>query len=329
MELQRRRVFRAVIGYGIVSFALLQVIEPVMHGLHLPEVTLTFVVVGLAFGFPLAVVLAWVFDIKAGGIERTPPAQTEGARGARLALLLVGIGVLSAAPGLVWYFFVRGAAKQTAAASAPSIAVLPFVNMSGDAANEYFSDGITEELIDALAHVEGLQVASRTSAFAFKGKPAEVSEIGARLKVATVLEGSVRRDGTRLRLTAQLIDATNGYHLWSQSYERELKDVFAVEGELARSIVATLRPRLFPSRAPAKAPTENLEAHDLYLRGRHFWNRRTPEGLGKAVSLFEEAIRRDPRYALATPLRPALPQAAAEDQPGMSGPGAPARQAMR
>ena len=287
-ELQRRRVFRALIGYGIATFALLQVVEPIMHGLHLPEVTLTYIVVALGLCFPLVVVLAWAFDIKAsGGVVATAPAKEASLRGARLGLLLVGIGALAAAPGLVWYFFERGAAKQTAAARAPSIAVLPFVNLSADAANEYFSDGITEELIDGLAHVQGLHVVSRTSAFSFKGKPAEVSEIGARLKVATVLEGSVRREGTRLRLTAQLIDATNGYHLWSQSYDRELKDVFAVEGELAQSIVATLRPQLLSPTAPAKAPTENLEAHDLYLRGRNFWNRRTAEGLRKAVSLFE------------------------------------------
>lgn len=297
-ELQRRRVFRAVIGYGVVAFALLQVVEPVMHGLHLPEVTLTFVVVGLACGFPLTVALAWVFDIRAQGIERSAPTREPGLRGARLALSLAGIGALAAAPGLLWYFLVRGPARQTAAAAAPSIAVIPFANLSPDAANEYFSDGLTDELIDALSHVEGLQVASRTSAFSFKGKPAQVGDIAARLKVATVLEGSVRRDGPRLRLTAQLVDARDGYHLWSQTYERELKDVFAVEAELARSIVATLRPRLLPQTKGAP-PTEDLEAHDLFLRGRYFANRRTPDSLRKAISLFEQAIARDPRYAIA------------------------------
>jgi tetratricopeptide (TPR) repeat protein len=142
-------------------------------------------------------------------------------------------------------------------------------------------------------------VASRTSAFAFKGKPADVGEIGTKLKVATVLEGSVRRDGPRVRLTAQLVDVANGYHLWSQTYEREMKDVFAVEAELARSIAATLRPRLFPRGALDRAPTQNPEAHDLYLRGRHFWNQRTVEGLNKAISLFQQAIQQDERYALA------------------------------
>lgn len=298
-ELQRRRVFRALIAYGLVSFALLQVVEPVMHGLHLPETTLTFAIVGLGFGFPLVVALAWAFDLKAGRLERTVPVSEHGLRGARLALLLIAIGVVAAAPGVVWYFFIRGPAKQTAAAAAPSIAVLPFVNMSADSANEYLSDGITEELIDALTHFEDLRVASRTSAFAFKGKPADVSEIGTRLKVATVLEGSVRREGSRVRLTAQLVDVANGYHLWSQTYEREMKDVFAVEGELARSIAATLRPRLFPASPRDKTPTQDPEAHDLYLRGRLFWNRRTERDLTKAVALFEQASQHDPRYALA------------------------------
>lgn len=295
-ELQRRRVFRTVAGYGVVAFALLQIVEPVMHGLHLPEVTLTFVLLGLALGFPLAVALAWAFDLKEGRVQRTPATPESAVRGARLTLLLAGIGVLAAAPGLAWYFLVRGPSKQSATAAAPSIAVLPFVNLSADASNEYFSDGLTDELIDALAHIDGLQVVSRTSAFSFKGKRVDVSEIGARLKVATVLEGSVRRDGTRLRLTAQLINAKDGYHLWSQTYERELKDVFAVEAELAQSIVATLRPRLMPS-AKAAAPTGDPQAHDLYLRGRYLWNRRTPEGLHKAISFFEQAIERDRRYA--------------------------------
>jgi serine/threonine-protein kinase len=267
-----------------------------MHGLHLPEVTLTYVLLGLAFGFPLTVALAWTFDLKDGRVERTSPSPGDRPRGARLALLLAGIGVAGAAPGLGWYFFLRGSATQAARAPAPSIVVLPFVNLSPEASNEYFSDGLTDELIDALAHIDGLQVVSRTSAFSFKGKQVEVGEIGARLKVATVLEGSVRRDGSRLRLTAQLINVSDGFHLWSQTYERELKDVFAVEAELAQAIAATLRPRLVPS-AQAAPPTRDPEAHDLYLRGRYFWNRRTPDGLQKAISLFEGAIERDGGYA--------------------------------
>jgi len=166
-ELNRRRVFRALVGYGIAAFAVLQIIEPVMHGLRWPDVVLSYVVVGLAVGFPLVVTLAWIFDVHAGRIERTEPAPDSGLRGTRLALILVGVGVLAAAPGLVWYFVWPGRARSVSEAQpASSIAVVPFVNMSSDKENEYFSDGITEELINALAKVEGLRVASRTLVFA-------------------------------------------------------------------------------------------------------------------------------------------------------------------
>src|SRR5215471_1164042 len=161
-ELKRRRVFRALVGYGIAAFAVLQIIEPIMHGAHWPELVLSYVVAGLAAGFPVVITLAWVFDVKAGRIERTAPTAGPGPRGIRLALLLVGIGVLAAAPGLGWYFFLRRDTRmvarrdgEPARASEPkSVAVLPFVNMSKDKENEYFSDGMTEELINALANVE-------------------------------------------------------------------------------------------------------------------------------------------------------------------------------
>src|SRR6266478_513443 len=214
VELKRRRVFRALLGYGIAAFAVLQIVEPVMHGLHWPEAVLSYVVVALALGFPLVVALAWVFDVKGGRLERT-----EGGRpGMRRLLLLAGIGVLAAAPGLIWYFGFRGR-SQTLPAS-PSIVVLPFANLSGDKENEYFSDGMTEEIINALANVEGVRVVARTSAFFFKGKNLDVRKIGAELNVATVLEGSVRREGNQLRVFAQLISVADGYHLWSKSYDR-------------------------------------------------------------------------------------------------------------
>jgi len=179
------------------------------------------------------------------------------------------------------------------------VAVLPLVNLSPDRENEYFSDGMTEELITALGKVEGLRVAARTSAFAFKGKEADVREIGAKLNVGTVLEGSVRREGRRLRLSAQLVSTKDGYHLWSEEYDRELADVFAVQDDLARAIVAALRVKLQPSSGGTlvKRATADLEAHDLYLQGRFLWNRRTYESLLEAVRYFERAIGRDSTYA--------------------------------
>jgi TolB-like protein/Tfp pilus assembly protein PilF len=305
-ELKRRRVFRALLGYAIVSFAVLQVIEPIINGLHLPEWTLSFVVVTLVVSFPVVLFLAWVFDVNPGGIERTLPLGSEsdsrpsGFLLAALATGLVAIGVGTVA----WHFVSRARVSTAATASrlpaAPSVAVLPFVNMSREKDDEYFSDGITEEVINALANVEGVRVVSRTSAFAFKGKNESVRKIGEELAVATVLEGSVRREGNDLRIVAQLINASDGYHLWSKTYDRKLENVFAVEDELARSITDALRPQLLKGTTPlVRQPTSSTEAHDLYLQGRHFWNKRTEEDLKKAIGLFQKALEVDPAYALA------------------------------
>ena len=175
---------------------------------------------------------------------------------------------------------------------ATSIAVLPFVNMSPDGANEYFSDGMTEEIITALSKVQGLRVAARTSAFAFKGKSESVSEIGRQLRVGTVLEGSVRRAGDRLRITAQLINVKDGYHLWAEAYDRDLRDVFAVQGEIAQAIVGALRVKLSgEGAAMVVRPTADLTAYDLYLKGRHALNQRTGASLLQAVDYFDQAIR--------------------------------------
>ena len=189
------------------------------------------------------------------------------------------------------------------ATQAKSIAVLPFVNMSDNRENEYFSDGMTEELIDALAKVDGLRVAARTSSFAFKGKSEDVAAIGAKLHVEAVVEGSVRRQGRRLRVTAQLVNTADGYHLWSETYDRQLRDVFQVQDEVSRAIVAALRVKLRLANrsdtAIVRVGTVDPEAHDLYLRGRFLWNQRTYTSLLSAQRFFERAIQRDSMYASA------------------------------
>src|SRR5712664_1853531 len=299
-EFKRRRVFRALVAYGIVAFALLQVIEPVMHGLHLPEWTLSFVIVALAVAFPVVVVLAWVFDLSPGGIERTAPIRPERQGRLPVALALGVVAALAVVPALAWHFTRAGSAPAPPATPvAPSVAVLPFVNMSPAKDEEYFSDGITEEVINALSNVEGLRVVSRTSAFAYKNKNVSVRQIGEELAVATVLEGSVRREGNAMRLSAQLINVADGYHLWSKTYDRELKSIFAVEDELARAIAEALRPKLLKQAPLAQAPTGNVEAHDLYLQGRHAWSKRTVADLKEAMGLFEKAVKLDPGFALA------------------------------
>lgn len=193
-EMKRRRVFRALLGYGIVSFAVLQVIEPVMHGLNLPEWVLTATVVALGVGFPFTLVLAWIFDVKGGRIETVGPAPR-----ARILLLLVGLGIVLGAPGVAWYFWKSHRAPAAAGDAAPSVAVLPFADLSPAKDQDWMCDGIAEEILDALCTVSGLRVAARSSSFQFKGKQADVRAMARALGVSTLLEGSVRKVGDRLR----------------------------------------------------------------------------------------------------------------------------------
>jgi len=305
-ELKRRRVIRALLGWGILAFAVLQVYEPIMHGLHLPEWSLTLVVVALAAGFPVTVVLAWIFDMGPGGIERTAPAP-EGmvtpARRVRVGMLLVALGLLVSAPGLAWYLARRPGpppASSPGATPTPSVAVLPFANLSSDKEQEFFSDGISEEILNALAQVDGLHVAGRTSSFAFKGKNEDLAGIAQKLRVGSVLEGSVRKDGSRVRITAQLVDATNGFHVWSQTFDRELTGVFAIQDEIARAVVDALKVKLLPGRAPAVVDhrPRSTEAYEQYLLGRDYQRRaQTPRNGHLAAEAFRKALALDAGYA--------------------------------
>ncbi len=309
-ELKRRRVFRALAGWGIVSFAVLQTVEPVLHAYHLPEWTLTAVVTLLAVGFPVTVVLAWVFDLTTKGITRTERAAGDGpaatfASRPRRVLLLVVLGLLSAAPGLVYFFAWPGVAWRrtppSPAATAPgppSIAVLPFANLSSDKEQEYFSDGIAEEILNALAQVDGLRVIGRTSSFSMKGKNEDLRVIGQRLGAANLLEGSVRKAGPRVRITAQLIETSSGSHLWSQEFDRDQVDVFAVQEEIARAVVAALRLKLLPGQAEAR-PTVDPKAHDQYLLGVAYMARGSGDAYGKAVAVLRRAVEIAPGYAQA------------------------------
>jgi TolB-like protein/Tfp pilus assembly protein PilF len=294
-ELKRRRVIRALVGYGIAAFAVLQIIEPVMHGLHWSEAVLSYVVVALAAGFPVVVAVAWIFDVNAGRIKRT--ASSGGLRGSRLAALFIGVGALAAAPGLIYWFVFRE--KPAAVQVAPSIAALPLVNLSRDPDQEYFADGLTEELLNLLARVPGLHVAGRTSSFAFKGKNEDLRSVGQKLGVATVLEGSVQKAGDRVRITVQLINAADGYHLWSEAYDRKLTDVFAVQDEIAHSVVAALRAKLVPEKGPGskQRQTSNPDAYAQYLLGRQLFNRNNDDGFRRAVQAFEKALALDSGFA--------------------------------
>ena len=277
-DLQRRRVFRVAAVYAVVAFVIWQAAEIAVPGLNLPDWALTLVILLTVLGFPIALALAWAFDIAPEGVRRTEAAGTKPAPS----------GAVEAPTPI---------ARDR---EGKSIAVLPFANMSDDPENEYFSDGMTEEIINALAQLNDLHVAARTSCFAFKGKAPHISEVGAKLNVATVLEGSVRKAENRLRITAQLINVDDGYHLWSERYDREMEDVFAIQDEIAKAIADKLQVTLVGRVAEqfVRPSTENLEAYDLYLKGRFFVNQGGGECSAKGLEYFQQALACDPEYAL-------------------------------
>jgi TolB-like protein/Tfp pilus assembly protein PilF len=295
-HLRDRKLVQWALAYIAAAFALIQVVDIVAQRFAWPEAVERYLIVALAVGFFAALVLAWYHG------ERG--AQSVSGTELVILALLLGIGGVVA-----WRFAVRGDAPRPASASgtaAPaaaadaadpkSIAVLPFVNMSGEAKNEYFSDGITEEILNALAQVPGLKVAARTSAFAFKGKDPDLRKVGDVLDVATVLEGSVQRDGDTVRIIAQLIDARSGYHLWSERYDRQLTSVFAIEDEISKAIADRLELQFGGAASAGK--TADPQAHELYLRGLALLAARGP-GLREAADLFSKAVAIDPQYAQA------------------------------
>jgi TolB-like protein len=302
-ELKRRRVGKVAIAYGAIAWAVTEASSVVVPALHLPEWLVTAIVVFLLVGFPVAMVLAWIFDVGPQGIERTEPiADAPPSTRVRLRMAYAAVVLLLMA-GLGYLLYERGFGRAHANEPHSSIAVLPFTNLSGDASRDYFSDGMSEELLNLLARIPGLKVASRTSSFAYKGRNVDIREVGQELGVETVLEGSVRQAGEQVRITAQLIDAETGFHLWSETYDRQLADIFQVQDEIAAAIVDKLRIELAPQEQALairdKAPTQNVEAYELYLQGQAAWKRRGEENLRKAIDLYQRAIGLDPGFARA------------------------------
>jgi TolB-like protein len=302
-ELKRRRVGKVAIAYGAIAWAVTEACSVVLPALHVPEWTVTFVVVFLLVGFPVAMVLAWVFDVGPQGIERTEPLAGAPASAQMKLRMAYGAVVLLLMAGLGYLLYERGFGRAVANEPRSSIAVLPFSNLSGDASRDYFSDGMSEELLNLLARVPGLKVASRTSSFAYKGRNVDIREVAHELGVETVLEGSVRQAGDQVRITAQLIDAESGFHLWSETYDRRLEDIFQVQDEIAAAIVDKLRIELAPQEQELavrdKAPTQNVEAYELALQGRAIWKRRGEDNLRKAIDLYQRALGLDPGFARA------------------------------
>jgi TolB-like protein/Tfp pilus assembly protein PilF len=302
-ELKRRRVGKVAIAYGTIAWLVTEASSVVLPALRLPEWTVTFVVVFLLVGFPIAMVLAWVFDVGPQGIERTEPVAGEPASARVKLRLAYSAVVLLLMAALGYLLYERGFGRAHAGEPHNSIAVLPFTNLSGDPARDFFSDGMSEELLNLLARVPGLQVASRTSSFAYKGRNVDIREVGRELGVETVLEGSVRQAGAQVRITAQLIDAETGFHLWSETYERRMEDIFQVQDEIAAAIVAKLRIELAPQEQALavrdKAPTQNMQAYEFYLQGREAWKKRGEDNLRRAIDLYQRALGLDPGFARA------------------------------
>jgi TolB-like protein len=290
-EVKRRKVYRVAAAYIIIAAGIIQLASAAFPAWDLPNWALRLVIVSLLIGFPLALILGWVFDITSQGIRVTPTA-TLGTHRRRNAIMLVATGVIiSAAAG----FFLLPRVSPNKLDK--SIAVLPFLDLSETKNQEYFCDGMSEEIIDTLAKVDGLRVVARASSFSFKGKTEAVSEIGKKLNVENVLDGSLRRDGNRVRITAELINARSGYRIWSDTYERELQGVFALQDEITRAIVDALKIKLAVS-LPAHEQ-RNTEAYELYLQGLYFSNKSTEEDLRRALSFFQRAVEKDPTFSRA------------------------------
>ena len=317
-ELKRRNVYKVAVAYAVVAWLLIQAASIVLPTFEAPGWTMKILMAALGVGFPLAVVLAWAFEITPEGLVRAEDVPPNESIASRTGRKLVGITFVLAviAAGLFTFQFVRSkpatktvlsptAAPSGAAVTPPipakSIAVLPFENLSEDKANAYFAEGIQDEILTRLAKIADLKVISRTSTQRFKSAPNDLRQIAQQLGVANILEGSVQKANDQVRVNVQLINALTDAHLWADTYDRKLIDIFAVETEIAKAVADVLQAKLTGSEQHviAARPTENTEAHQLYLKGRFFWNKRTGNDLKKSIGYFEQAIAADPNYALA------------------------------
>jgi len=307
-ELNRRNVFRVAIVYALVAWVLLQIADVLFPALTLPDWTVRLVAGLLILGFPVAILFAWAFELTPDGLRReseVPQGQSITGRTARklnaavVWILIVAVAVF-AVDKFVWQAEDSTAPADVAAElDDKSIAVLPFANMSDDPANEYFSDGISEELLNLLAKVPELRVIGRTSSFQFKNKNEDLRVIGEQLGVSNILEGSVRKSGNTVRVTAQLISADDGAHLWSDTFDRDLDDIFKVQDEIATSVVETLKVKLLGQGVTHRVVPSTSEAYDLFLRGRYFYQQLGVPQIEKAQAYFEQALELDPNLALA------------------------------
>ncbi len=315
-ELKRRNVYKVAVAYAIIGWLLIQIATATFPVLEIPNWASKLVIALVALGFPIALILAWAFELTPEGIKHSetigpneyiPQWSTRKFAGLILAIALLAAGVLtfqlvhnrSMSQGQV-----SGATRLPVAlisTSQKSIAVLPLLNESGNPGDEYFSDGLSEEVISALAQIKELKVIGRSSSFRFKDQKEDSKTIGDKLGVSTLLEGTVRKQGEKVRIVAELINAADGIELWSRTFDRELKDIFAVQSEIAQAVAASLELTLrgTEEKSVKNAATKSVEAHNAYLQGHFYFERRNLEDYRRSVSFFDQATQLDPDYALA------------------------------
>jgi TolB-like protein/Flp pilus assembly protein TadD len=307
-ELKRRNVYKVAVAYAVVAWLLIQAASILLPTFEAPPWTMKVLVLVIILGFPAALIFSWAFEITPEGIklesEIAPNESIKRTTGRKIVAVTVVLAVV--AVGLFVFQFIRARSMSSvstvgSAMTNKSIAVLPFDNLSHDPDNAFFVEGVQDEILTRLAKVGELKVIARTSTQRFKSAPDDLREIAKQLGVMNILEGSVQKVNDQVRVNVQLINALTNAHLWAEIYDRKLTDIFAVESDIAKTIADTLQAKLTGSEKVAitTKPTENPEAHELYLKGRYFWNRRTAENLKKAADYFQQAIDKDPKYALA------------------------------
>src|SRR5216110_2971490 len=304
-ELKRRNVYKVAVAYAVVAWLTIQAASIFLPAFNAPQWAMQIVILILVVGFPIALVFSWAFEITPEGIKRESEVTADESivhhTGRKIVALTIVLAVV--ATGLLVFQLIRARSTSPSAATIAnkSIAVLPFDNLSGDPQNAYFSEGVQDEILTRLAKIAELKVISRTSTQRFKSAPNDLRQIAQQLGVANILEGSVQKANDQVRVNVQLINAMTDAHIWAETYDRKLTDIFAVESEIAKTIAETLQARLTGSEKGliAKTPTVNPQAYELYLKGRFFWNKRTGDDLRKSIEYLKQAIAKDPGYARA------------------------------
>jgi len=302
-ELKRRNVYKVAVAYAVVGWLLIQVATQVFPFFEIPNWGIRLVVLIIAIGFPIALIIAWAFELTPEGIQRTEEADRTypgKSRGRTWIYVVISAALLSAGLFLLGRYTAPNENKISDV-PAKSIAVLPFENLSRDPDNAYFAEGIQDEILTRLAKVADLKVISHTSTQRYKSSPNDLPQIAKQLGVANILEGSVQKSQDQVRVNVQLINAATDTHLWADSFDRKLIDIFAVESEIAAKVADKLQAKLTGAEkhAISTQSTQDTEAYQLYLKGRYFWNKRTGPDLQKAIDYFKQAIDKDPNYALA------------------------------